>query len=108
MCQVDTAGMDVDGRSLVPLIEGKTDKSPHDVLHFDFEKQWAVRYGDWKLLSNAIDVKPNDKNDVIEGLMLTNLKMDSTEMTDYKNEHPDVVEKLMELRQIYEKRCDKN
>lgn len=108
MCQVDTVGMDVDGRSLVPLIEGKTDKSPHDVLHFDFEKQWAVRCGDWKLLYNAIDVKPNDKNDVIEGLMLTNLKMDSTEMTDYKNEHPDVVEKLMELRQIYEKRCDKN
>lgn len=31
------------------------------VKQTDFEKKWAVCYGDWKLINNVIDVLPNDK-----------------------------------------------
>lgn len=74
LCNISTGGLELDGKNLVPLIKEGTLESPHDVLHFDFEKQWDVRYGDWKLISDAIDVLPNDKNKVLEGLYFTNLK----------------------------------
>ena len=74
LCNISTGGLELDGKNLLPLIKEGTLESPHDVLHFDFEKQWAVRYGDWKLISDAIDVLPNDKNKVLEGLYFTNLK----------------------------------
>ncbi len=102
LCQLKTKGMDVDGKSLVPMIMDGATPSPHEVLHFDYGKQWAVRYGDWKLLNNVIDVHPNDKNKTIDGLYLTNLMMDSTEKTDYSKDYPEVVEKLLKIRHEYE------
>ena len=47
LCVIEYRRIEIDGKSLVPLIKGGVLESPHDVLHFDFEKQWAVRYGDW-------------------------------------------------------------
>ena len=76
LCGLDASGIDVDGVGIVPLIRDGAEASPHDVLHFDFERQWAVRRGDWKLICNAIDVLPNDRNKTLEGLYLTNLKID--------------------------------
>lgn len=101
LCGIDDAGLDVDGRSLVPLLRDDA-PSPHDVLHFDFERQWAVRAGDWKLLHDAIDVLPDDKNRTIEGLMLTNLEIDPTESRDLKEQYPEKVRELLELRRRYE------
>ena len=102
LCGLNTDGLEIDGKSLVPLIKGGVLESPHDVLHFDFEKQWAVRYGDWKLINNAIDVLPNDKNKVIDGLYLTNLKEDPTESANLKDKYPEKVKELMKLRKQYE------
>ena len=50
LCGLDASGIDVDGVGIVPLIRDGAEASPHDVLHFDFERQWAVRRGDWKLI----------------------------------------------------------
>lgn len=72
------------------------------MLHFDFEQQWAVRSGDWKLINNAIDVLPNDKNKVLEGLYLTNLKEDPTESVNLKEKYPEKVKELLVLRKQYE------
>ena len=102
LCGLNTDGLEIDGKSLVPLIKGGVLESPHDVLHFDFEKQWAVRYGDWKLINNAIDVLPNDKNKVIDGLYLTNLKEDPTESANLKDKYPEKVKELLKLRKQYE------
>ena len=102
LCCLDTKGIDLDGKSLVPLIKGEVSESPHDVLHFDFEQQWAVRSGDWKLINNAIDVLPNDKNKVLEGLYLTNLKEDPTESVNLKEKYPEKVKELLVLRKQYE------
>lgn len=81
-------GVDVDGVGIVPLIRDGAEASPHDVLHFDFERQWAVRRGDWKLICNAIDVLPNDRNKTLEGLYLTNLKIDRTESENLIDRYP--------------------
>ena len=102
LCGLNTEGLEVDGKSLVPLIKGEVLESPHDVLHFDFEKQWAVRYGDWKLINNAIDVHPDDKNKVLDGLYLTNLNEDPTESANLKDKHPEKVKELLKFRKQYE------
>lgn len=102
LCNISTEGWELDGKSLVPLIKDGSVESPHDVLHFDFDKQWAVRCGDWKLINNAIDVLPNDKNEQIEGLYLTNLKEDATESNNLKDKYPQKVEELLKLRKQYE------
>lgn len=102
-CGISIEGADIDGKSLVPLIEKETKESPHEVLHFDFKGQWAIRWGDWKLFYNVLDVSPHDKRNTIKGLFLANLKMDPTEKTDYKNQYPDIVKKMLRMRKEYEK-----
>ena len=102
LCDLDTQGLKLDGKSLVSLIEGNTLETPHEVLYFDFEKQWAVRCGDWKLINNVIDVLPNDKNKVLEGLYLTNLRENPTESINLKDKYPEKVKELLLLRKEYE------
>lgn len=102
-CGISAEGADLDGKSLVPMIAGEEKESPHNVLHFDCNRQWAVRWGDWKLFNNVVDVLPHDKKNIIEGLFLTNLKMDPTEKTDYKNQYPDIMKKMLQMRKEYEK-----
>lgn len=102
LCGIDNAQIDVDGKDITDIINNPSAQSPHDVLFFDFiNDQWAVRKGDWKLLNNAIDVLPNDKNKTIDGLFLTNLKKDPTEMKDFKDKYPDKVQELLELRKKF-------
>ena len=102
LCGLDASGIDVDGVGLVPLIRDGAEASPHDVLHFDFERQWAVRRGDWKLICNAIDVLPNDRNKTLEGLYLTNLKIDRTESENLIDRYPEKAQELLALRRAYE------
>ncbi|MDE7123750.1 MAG: sulfatase, partial [Alistipes sp.] len=106
LCGLGDDGLDVDGKSLVPLIRDDA-PSPHEVLHFDFERQWAVRSGDWKLLHDAIDVLPDDKNRTLEGLYLTNLRIDPSESHDLKERYPEKVRELLELRRRYEASLEK-
>ena len=102
VCGLDASGIDVDGVGIVPLIRDGAEASPHDVLHFDFERQWAVRRGDWKLICNAIDVLPNDRNKTLEGLYLTNLKIDRTESENLIDRYPEKAQELLALRRAYE------
>lgn len=102
LCGLDASGIDMDGASIVPLIRDGAAASPHDVLHFDFEKQWAVRRSDWKLICNAIDVLPNDRNKTLEGLYLTNLKIDHTESENLIDRFPEKAQDLLALRRAYE------
>lgn len=101
LCGLGPAGAQVDGRSLVPLIRDAGAESPHEALHFDFEKQWAVRQGDWKLLCNAIDVLPDDKNKTLEGLFLTNLAIDPAERENLIGQYPAKARELLRLREAY-------
>ena len=73
----------IDGKSIVPLIEGRSGaKSPHEAYFYRLE---AVRCGDWKLKKGE----------------LFNLQSDLSETTDVSKEHPEVVERLKKLLDAY-------
>ena len=89
LCGVSQENMDVDGKSLVPLIKDNSVESPHDALHFDFLfEYWALRKGDWKLIMNPVDILPNGKSNKMKGLFLVNLREDSTESTNVADRWP--------------------
>jgi arylsulfatase A-like enzyme len=78
----------LDGVNLLPYLAGAAKGVPHDKLYWRFGEQWAIRAGDWKLLSQG------------EGdLQLYNLAQDIGEA---KNLAPGDPGKVQELRTTYE------
>jgi len=75
-----------DGKSLLPLIQGKQEELLHEYLFWDGnEGHWAVRNGNWKLVKN--------RKGVIE---LFDLQTDVGEIKDISRQHPDIVTRLLE------------
>ena len=101
LCNLSSEGMEVDGKSLVPLLKDSTLPSPHRVLHFDFADQWAVHCGEWKLISNPKDVTSEGERTLNE-LFLSNLVKDNTEHINYATQYPEKVKELQQLRTSYE------
>ena len=106
-CGIDCSADDIDGHSLRQVTADDKTPTPHDVIHFDFNNQWAVRQDEWKLIYNAIDVKPNDKNTTIQGLFLSNLAIDSTESVNLAEKYPEKVKQLQQLRNEYTSKLNK-
>jgi arylsulfatase A len=56
----------LDGRSLQPIIDSADASTAHPVIYFQWQRNWAVREGDWKLyrkqLYNLADEQPEKKN----------------------------------------------
>lgn len=71
-------------------------------LHWDCGWQWAVRRGDWKLLSVSGDeptaayVREVEHTEPGDGLILTDLRTDRAESENLAGRHPDVVRELQE------------
>jgi arylsulfatase len=99
----------IDGFDIWPLMEGKEGaKSPHEALLFYWNNELqAVRSRDWKLHFpheyRTLATKPGADgthskyaNSRTE-LVLYNLREDIGEMTDVKDKHPEVVERLSKL-----------
>jgi arylsulfatase A-like enzyme len=69
-CGVKKPEVKLDGRSLQPIIDSADAPSAHPVLYFQWQRKWAVREGDWKLIGrgrkprlyNLADAKPEAKN----------------------------------------------
>lgn len=99
LCNIDQSGMDVDGKSLMPVINNRHSKTQHEVLHFDFLDQWAVRKGDWKLIYKAVDIKPNNyRKEISEEWFLSNVRKDPSETKNYYSEYPEIVKDLQAER----------
>ena len=80
-----------DGKSILPLIEGKSD-SHHDVLFWDTASPkagWAVRQGDWKIRGDA------------KGLELYNLANDPSEAKDLAKMQPERVKAMEALYTVW-------
>ncbi len=79
----------LDGKSLVPLLFGQTQSSPHEVLHWETgparKPIWAVREGPWKLVQG--EEKP----------FLSNLGNDPGETNNLAEKFPNVAERLGRL-----------
>lgn len=100
LCGLSDEGMDVDGKSLVPLLKDGSKPSPHEALHFDFGDQWAVHCGDWKLISNPKDITP-EHNVSQKGLFLYNIEKDVTESENLADKYPEKVKELQAMRDEY-------
>jgi arylsulfatase A-like enzyme len=101
----------IDGKSIVNLVKGTSDKSPQEAYYFYYGKQLqAIRYGKWKLhfphryrtmagRAGGKDGIPTAYSQDKIGLSLFDLDKDIGETTDVKDKHPKVLTKLQALGQ---------
>jgi arylsulfatase A-like enzyme len=105
ICGVDLPQVDLDGKSLVPVITSADAPSPHKTFYWQLGRgpraQWAVREGDWKLLGHPRDASNKAPLTKDDNPFLCSLAEDLTEMKNLAKEHPDVVKRLKELHDQY-------
>ncbi|MCC7154373.1 MAG: sulfatase-like hydrolase/transferase [Bryobacterales bacterium] len=78
-----------DGQNILPVLAGKA--PPHENLFWSFNKERAVRHGDWKLILNP----PRFPGDPDPGAVwLSNLEADPSEKTNLAASEPDRVRAL--------------
>ncbi len=85
LCGVPMQENDLDGHSLVPLMQNATIPSPYEKLHWQWGNRWAVLNGEWKLLGEK-NVPTN----------LFFLAEDQPEQNDYLSTQPGRVEAMLE------------
>jgi len=105
LCGIDLAPYrDIDGKSIIPIINDPKTPTLHPVYHIDSGDQWMVRKGDWKLIYNANDTVANiryNANGNPNQYYLTNLAADISEKENLARQHPQVVAELRALRQAF-------
>jgi arylsulfatase A-like enzyme len=87
----------LEGHNLVPFVTATGDRAkvgPHEAIFWRMGNQWAVRKGDWKLVSQA---RPNARQP--GEVRLYNLREDIGETNDLAAKMP---EKVAELRAAYD------
>ena len=82
-------GKVIDGRDPLPVLTGKA-KSPHPALYFDYQGQWAIRRGQYKLVTT--DLVSNSKEPMVSGLF--DVVADPGETKDLSAQMPQLVEQL--------------
>ncbi len=88
LCDVKPSGAKLDGASLLPIIR---DNAPthHRVMHWQWQQNWAVREGDWKL----IQTRGNP--------LLVNLAEEQPERKNHAAEQPQRVEQLRAMHEAW-------
>jgi len=101
LCQVPLQSTNrLDGRSLAEVLQSADAPSPHEVLCWRFQDQWAVREGPWKLMHDPKTYSKPSEVTLVEGhWFLANVEDDPGELHNLAASHPDVVERL---RRLYE------
>jgi arylsulfatase A-like enzyme len=89
-----------DGASVLPLVEEAKAPSHNRVLHWQWQKGWAVREGDWKLIANGSYGLGRDK---LPELFLANLGDESPEAMNYVESHSEKVKTLQSLHDAWAK-----
>lgn len=101
LCEIDLEISDLDGRSLLPIINGESQETQHPEGYcWQFQKMWAVRRGKWKLLGNPYDTSDRGYT-FSETYFLVDLERDPAEQTNLADQHPDVVKSLEEQYQSW-------
>jgi arylsulfatase A-like enzyme len=91
--------VNIDGKSIKSIIDSAHAPSPHEILHWETGKHWAVRQGDWKLVHKgpATDHKGRKIPQVED--FLSNLAEDVTETKNLAETHAEVVRQLTNLHE---------
>lgn len=103
-------GHRIHGKSISKVLNSADAASPHTDLYWQLganpdKAKWVVREGNWKLLGNTSEnVRPADtkqltKDDKVH--FLVDLSSDIGETTNLAPENPDVVEKLLKIKERY-------
>jgi len=79
----------MDGVSLLPFLKDPS-RTPHETLCWEYAQQWAIRVGDWKLVTASPTGTVNSPM-VTE---LHDLAADMSETADCSAAHPEVVRQL--------------
>jgi len=103
LCGVKLLNTDIDGRSLVSVLNSADAPSPHETTHWQTgtgkNAQWAVRHGDWKLIGNPLDTGNTGLPAPDGPLFLSDLADDIGETRDHSAEHPEIVADLLKRRE---------
>ena len=86
---------DTDGISFLPTLIGENGQKEHEFLFWEFPEyggQVAIRMGDWKVVRQHL--KDKKKAPTLE---LYNLKDDPTESNNVAEEHPEIIQKAVEI-----------
>lgn len=78
---------DIDGLDITKVIKSADAQSPHEVMHWTFNKNWAVREKNWKL------VREGDE------LFLSDMDKDTSEQNNIAKDHPKIVERLTKMHE---------
>jgi arylsulfatase A len=108
---------DIDGKSLVPVLNSANAPSPHTVLHWQLftgkDSVWAVRDGDLKLIGNSVDTSAGlasapggNKKPQRYPMFLANLAEDVGEKKNLADERPDIVQRLRKLHDDWLRQCE--
>lgn len=81
----------LDGRSLLPVIKSIDAPSQHPTLYFQWQSNWAVREGDWKLIR-----KKGRGAQAKENFSLLNLAEEKPEVKNHAEQKPEIVARLRE------------
>ena len=84
---------ELDGHSIMPIVENRNNASAHDVLHFSWSNEWAVREGDWKLIATT------NRSSGITTMSLRNLGEENPEVKEHAETHPEIVARLTALHE---------
>ncbi len=104
LCSVKKpGGLDLDGKSLVKVLNSPDAPSPHEVLYFQWHKEWAVRQGQWKLIFGRPKEAFVGGKDRKRKITLRNLNDKHPEVKDYAAEHPEIVNRLRKLHETWVK-----
>ena len=93
LCNLKAPDATLDGSSLLPVIRSEKESSPHPVLYFQWQNNWAFRQGNWKLIR-----KKGRWKGARERFWLYSLAGDQPETHDYAKEKPDVLQQLIKLQ----------
>ncbi len=90
----------INGNNITEVLTGANKTIEHDFLVWDNNTQTAVRKGKWKYRSASDAAKRNADYEMVEleyGEYLYNLENDPGEITNLKNEHPEVFNELKNI-----------
>jgi len=85
LCGLKPPPVELDGKSLIDILKSPNAPSPHSVMHWQWRGTWAVRRGDWKLVSLGKKV------------VLANLAEPRPEQTNHAAARPALVAELTAL-----------
>jgi arylsulfatase A-like enzyme len=88
----------IDGQNIFPVLYANA--SPHEYMFWSFEKQRAVRHGDWKLIANPPSY-PGEPP--VDAIWLSNLEADPGEKQNFARAEPARTQQLMEKIRAWER-----